>query len=100
MDNYGFIRVAAFSPRVFLAQPEQNAEEIVRLAGESAGRGVSIAVFPELCVCGYTCADLFAQQKLLDACEKAVLDIAVATAASGMMVAVGAPLRIAGRLYN
>ncbi|MBO4595765.1 MAG: NAD(+) synthase [Bacteroidales bacterium] len=100
MDNYGFIRVAAFSPRVFLAQPELNTAEIVRLAAEAAGRGVSVAVFPELCVCGYTCADLFAQQNLLDASEKAVLDIAKATAASGMMVAVGAPLRIAGRLYN
>ena len=100
MDNYGFIRVAAFSPRVFLAQPELNTAEIVRLAAEAAGRGVSVAVFPELCVCGYTCADLFAQQNLLDASEKAVLDIAKATAASGMMVAVGAPLRISGRLYN
>ena len=93
-------RPESFSPRVFLAQPELNTAEIVRLAAEAAGRGVSVAVFPELCVCGYTCADLFAQQNLLDASEKAVLDIAKATAASGMMVAVGAPLRISGRLYN
>ena len=98
--SYGFVRVAAASPRVYLASPARNAEVIVSQIAEASAREASIIVFPELCVCGYTCADLFAQQALLDASEKAVADIAAASAGCGALIAIGAPLRHAGRLYN
>ena len=98
--DFGFIRVGAVTPRVYLADPGRNAAEIIRLMAEASCREVSVLVFPELCTTGYTCADLFAQQALLDAAEKAVADIAAATAGSGALVAVGAPVRSAGRLYN
>ncbi len=99
-SDYGFIRVAAVTPRVYLADPARNAEEIVRLASEAASREASVIVFPELCVTGYTCADLFAQQTLLDAAERAVADIAAASEDMASMLVVGVPLRHAGRLYN
>lgn len=100
MEQYGFMRVAAASPRVFPAQPAKNAEEIIRLAGEALSREAAVAVFPELCVTGYTCADLFAQEALLKGAEDAVARILAATAGSGVLLAVGAPVRHAGRLYN
>ena len=98
--DFGFVRVAAASPRVFLADASRNASEIIRIAEDAAKHEVSILVFPELSLTGYTCADLFSQQVLLDAAEKGVADIAAAALPSGMLVAVGAPVRCAGRLYN
>ncbi len=99
-NKYGFMRVAAFSPRLRLAAPDANASEIIRLVKEAAARQTAVAVFPELSVCGYTCADLFGQQLLLEACEDAICKIANETAKTGVLVAVGAPLRSAGRLFN
>lgn len=98
--DYGLIRVAAVTPRVYLADPVRNTAEIIRLAEEAATKEASVVVFPELCTTGYTCADLFSQKQLLDAAEKAVADIAGAALPAGMLVAVGAPVRCAGRLYN
>ncbi len=98
--NYGYIRVAAASPRVYLADTERNKAEIIRIAEEAAKNEASVVVFPELCVTGYTCADLFSQKRLLEAAEKAVEDIAGAGLPSGLLIAMGAPVRHAGRLYN
>lgn len=98
--DYGYIRVAAASPRVYLADTERNKAEIIRIAEEAAKNEASVVVFPELCVTGYTCADLFSQRRLLEAAEKAVEDIAGAGLPSGLLIAMGAPVRYAGRLYN
>lgn len=98
--DYGYIRVAAASPRVYLADTERNKAEIIRIAEEAAKNEASVVVFPELCVTGYTCADLFSQRRLLEAAEKAVEDIAGAGLPSGLLIAMGAPVRHAGRLYN
>ncbi len=98
--DYGYIRVAAASPRVYLADTERNKAEIIRIAEEAAKNEASVVVFPELCVTGYTCADLFSQRRLLEAAEKAVEDIAGAGLPSGLLIALGAPVRHAGRLYN
>ena len=98
--DYGLIRVAAVTPRVYLADTVRNTAEIIRLAEEAASKEASVVVFPELCTTGYTCADLFGQKTLLDAAEKAVEDIAGAGLPSGMLLAIGAPVRCAGRLYN
>lgn len=98
--SYGFLRVAAASPRVWLANPAKNAAEIIRMAGEAAGSGTSVLVFPELCVTGYSCADLFAQERLLTAAEEAVAQVLKATKGLQLLLAIGAPVRFDGRLYN
>ena len=76
----GFVKVAAATPKIRVADCEYNAGEIVRLCREAAGLGVKILVFPELCVTGYTCGDLFLQDTLIDAAAKALAQIAEATA--------------------
>ena len=59
-SNFGFLRVAACSPRVWVGEPRRNADEIVRLCrAVFRERQASVLVFPELCVTGYTCEDLF-----------------------------------------
>ncbi|MCR5760275.1 MAG: NAD(+) synthase [Bacteroidales bacterium] len=98
--TYGFLRVATASPRVWLANPVKNAEEIIRMAGDAANGGASVLVFPELCITGYSCADLFAQERLLSAAENAVAEILDATKKLPTLLAVGAPVRFEGRLYN
>ena len=60
--DYGLIRVAAVTPRVYLADTVRNTAEIIRLAEEAASKEASVVVFPELCTTGYTCADLFGQK--------------------------------------
>lgn len=100
MQDYGYIRVAAATPRVYLADTRKNADEIIRLCNDAAGRQPSVIVFPELCVTGYSCGDLFAQTPLLDGAENAVEEIARRTADLDAMIAIGAPVRHLGRLYN
>ena len=73
MDQYGFLRVAAAIPHVYVADCRRNAERHIALAQQAAQRGVEIVVFPELSLTGYTCGDLFLQPTLLDAAE--ALDI-------------------------
>ena len=98
--DYGFIRVAAATPVVYLADTPRNTAEIIRLAKEGSSSQASVVVFPELCTTGYTCGDLFAQKLLLDAAEKSVEEIAAAGLPAGLLVAVGAPVLCNGRLYN
>ena len=98
--DFGFVRVAAAAPRVWVADTARNTAEIIRLGREAAEKGASVVVFPELCICAYTCADLFGQKALIRSCEAAVAEIASATASFGALLAVGAPVQHAGRLYN
>ena len=94
----GMIRTMAAVPRVHLADPTQNAREIAGLLRTADSRGVDLCVFPELCLCGYTCGDLLLQPVLLDGCLealKSLLELPVRTA-----FVVGLPLEMAGRLYN
>ena len=55
--KHGFVKTAAVTPKIRVAQPEFNGEEIIRLAKEAAGNGAKLIVFPELCITGYTCGD-------------------------------------------
>lgn len=100
MKDYGFLRVAAAVPVVKVADPAVNAERICSLIGEASSKGVSLLVFPELCVTGYTCGDLFGQQMLTESAEKAVGRIKEYTRGKAVTVVVGAPVRFADRLYN
>ena len=96
----GFLRAASCSPAVHLADPEANADEILSLMTEAAEAGADLAVFPELCVTGYTCADLFHQHILLAASARALERIAAGMPAGLPLAVVGAPVEAGGALYN
>jgi NAD+ synthase (glutamine-hydrolysing) len=87
-------------PRVHVADPAANAREIIGLCKQTAALRPSVVVFPELGVTGYTCADLFGQTHLLDEAEAAVAQIVAASAELEAMIAIGAPVRHAGRLFD
>ena len=100
MENYGFVRVAAASPVVKVADVGFNTERIAAMMRQAAEQEVSLLVFPELCVTGYSCGDLFGQNLLVERAEKAVEELLSATEGCRMTVVAGAPVRVAGRLYN
>ena len=100
MKHLGLIRVAAAMPRVHVADPAANAREILQLCQDLKAQRPSVIVFPELSVTGYTCADLFGQNRLLEDAESAVAEIVSKTAKLDAMVVFGAPVRHAGRLFN
>lgn len=96
----GFIKVAAGTPRLCVADVIHNRESILRLIKEAEGKGVKILALPELCLTGYSCADLFEHDTLLVAAEKGLAQILSATAEVDMLFAVGLPVRYGGKLYN
>ncbi len=96
----GFLRVAAVTPDIKVADCDHNADEIIRLAKEAADNGASVIVFPELCVTGKTCGDLFFQQILIDKAWYALKKIAEETADCDALIIVGCPVVLAGTLYN
>lgn len=96
----GFIRAAAATPEIKVADCPHNVEQIIKLIKQAAAEECSLVVFPELCVTGYTCGDLFLQKALLDAARKAVMKIARKTATLDLLSVVGFPLAFQGALYN
>lgn len=100
MDRYGYLKTAAAIPSVRVADCAYNGERIAALVAEAAGRGVEIAVFPELSVTGYTCGDLFLQPALLAAAEEALADIVQRTAELNTAFVVGLPVAVDDMLYN
>jgi NAD+ synthase (glutamine-hydrolysing) len=96
----GFIKTAAATPEIKVADCEYNKNEIISLVKEAKANNVKILVFPELCVTSYTCQDLFFQQALLDGALTALGEIVKATENTDMLTAVGCPLRFEGELYN
>lgn len=98
--NYGFVRTAAVTPKMRVADVEYNVQQIIQKIDECAARGVQLAVFPELCISGYTCADLFFQSTLVNACLNGLKEIAVATKDRKILSFVGLPLEYNGKLYN
>ena len=96
----GFIKVAAATPDIRVADVEFNTQNIINAMEEAQKNGAKILVFPELCVTGYTCSDLFDHSVLLKASRKALLEIAENTSDKDMLVFVGAPLEVNGKLYN
>ena len=96
----GFIKVAAGSPRISVADVESNASAIREMIVRADEKGVNLLVLPELCLTGATCADLFTFETLLDGAEKALAELAKFTEGKYPVVVVGAPLRASGKLYN
>lgn len=101
MNRFGFLRVAACSPELVLANPQSNADASLKLL-EKAGRlGVDLAVFPECGLTGYTCHDLFHQKTLTDATETALAKlIEDASNLFRGLFTVGLPVRLDGQLFN
>ena len=96
----GFIRVAAATPDIKVADCGYNADRIIELIKQAAAENASLVVFPELCITGYTCGDLFLQKVLLDGAKKALVKIAEETAGCDLLAFVGLPFEADGKLYN
>ena len=98
--KYGFVNVAAAVPTVKVADVEYNVQQIESIIAQAEGRGIEVIVFPELCLTGYTCQDLFREQILLDRAEEAVIMLLDFTRKLDIVSVVGTPLIINGLLYN
>ncbi len=96
----GFVKVAAATPRIRVADCEHNADQILALLREAAGLGVKVMAFPELCLTGYTCADLFAQPALLRRAQEALGRLLDQTGELDVLAAVGLPVAVDNKLYN
>ena len=96
----GFYRIAAAAPRLHLGDPAANAKELVRLAKDAAKNGVAAIVFPELCLTGYTCGDMFFRDELLAAANAAAENFAAKTANLPLVSIVGLPVAEGPAIYN
>lgn len=100
MVNYGFVKVAAAVPEVRVADCKFNTERIEGLIAIAEGKGVQIIVFPELCITGYTCGDLFAQQLLLQKAEMSLMKIMSNTRQFDIIGIVGMPVVVNSMVLN
>ena len=98
--KYGFVKVAAAVPAVKVADVDYNVQQIESITAQAEGRGVEVIVFPELCITGYTCQDLFKEQLLLDRAEGAIITLLDFTRKLNIISIVGLPVIINGLLYN
>lgn len=100
MTDYGFIRVGAGIPTVSVANPIYNVEQLCKMADQAHLTDVEITVFPELCITGCTCGDLFLQTTLLREAENAVVHFAKHTNDTDNIYIIGIPIEICGGLYD
>ncbi|MGI6218598.1 MAG: NAD(+) synthase [Bacteroidaceae bacterium] len=98
--NYGFVKVAAAIPRLSLANCKENANQIESLVAIAEGKGAQAVVFPELCLTGYTCGDLFGQQMLLEEAEIALMQILNDSRQFDILTIVGMPVMQGTALFN
>lgn len=96
----GFIRVCAATPDIRVADCAYNEKNIMNLMDEAYEKQVSVLVFPELCITGYTCGDLFLQDVLLKAAQDSLRHIVSHSAGKNMLVFVGMPFMHKGKLFN
>lgn len=98
--KHGFIKTAAVTPNIKVADTEYNARQICLKLAEAAAAGAKIIVFPELCITGYTCGDLFLQELLLTKAKESLFTVAKQTLTTDALVFVGLPLVRDNKLYN
>ncbi len=98
--KHGFIKAAAVTPKIKVADPLYNAEEICKRMDEAIEKGAKLIVFPELCITGYTCGDLFLQELLLEEAKQALIRIAAHTKDKDALIFVGLPIEKNQILYN
>ena len=96
----GFIKVAVVTPKIVVADTKENTRIICDAIKNAGKQGAKVIVLPELCITGYTCSDLFLQEKMLREAKEALLEIAAATFSLDGIVFVGLPLEYNGKLYN
>ena len=96
----GFVKVAAITPKIKVADAEYNAEQVKHSIKEASSKGAKILVFPELVLSGYTCSDLFNQRILLDKCSEQLAKIADYSKDYDALIFVGLPFEKDGKLYN
>lgn len=96
----GFIKVACATPKIKVCDCANNAKEIVKLMTDAEYNGAKVIVFPELCITGYTCQDLFMQYTLLESATDALDEIIEASAPLDALIFVGLPIEVDGKLYN
>lgn len=100
MNEYGYVRCAAASLKMEVANPRWNEQEMEHIIAEAVSNGVAILVLPECAMTGYTCADLFFQQTLLEETEHQIEKLKKFLEGKEIIVAVGAPIQIENKLYN
>lgn len=98
--NYGFVKVAAAVPRVKVADCKFNAEKLENQILIAEGKGVEIITFPEMCITGYTCGDLFGQQLLLEEAEMALIQILNNTRQLDIISILGMPVVVNSTVLN
>ena len=98
--SHGLLRIGAAPIRIGLADPAANARQVIDTLAKADEAGVGLAVFPELCLSGYTIDDLLQQQTVLEGVLDAIEQVRAASAGNGVAAVMGAPLREGGKLYN
>ncbi len=98
--NNGFVKVACATPDIKVADAAYNADNIIKIIKRAAVNGIRLIVFPELCITGYTCGDLFLQKPLIDGAVAQLKRIAHETAKCDICAVVGLPYIVDGKLYN
>ena len=96
----GFVKVAAASPVIRVADPDYNADRVIETIQTAKEKGVKVLVFPELTLTGVTCYDLIGMRNLLNASEDALCRVVEATEELDMLVFVGLPYALGGQLYS
>lgn len=98
--QHGFIKVAAATPAISVADPAHNAAACVVLAEEAAALGVKLLVLPELCLTGATCGDLYTHSRLINGAREALQSFAEETAHLDLVSVIGLPVALGDQLYN
>ena len=98
--KYGFLRAAAASPGLRVADVAYNTQEIIKSMREYAARNAQLLCLPEFCLTGYTCSDLFLQETLICGVEQGLAEILAASCGLNLVTVVGLPVRRSGKLYN
>lgn len=98
--SFEYMRVASAVPSLKVADPNYNAKEIIKISLKASEQGVRVLVFPELCMTGYTCQDLFNQKTLINECQEALKLLMEETKYLNMLIAVGMPVIADAQLFN
>ena len=98
--DYGFVKVAAATPEIKVADCAYNTEAVLRLWQEAEAQNCQLVAFPELVLTGYTCGDLFLQPVLLDGCLHSIKTLIEASRQFQSVAVIGAPLVHEGKLFN
>ncbi|MDD6320174.1 MAG: NAD(+) synthase [Oscillospiraceae bacterium] len=98
--KYGFLRAAAVSPSLRVADVAYNTQEIIKAMQQAAEQSIQLLCLPEFTLTGYTCSDLFLQETLIRGAEQGLCDILNASRGLNLVTVVGLPMRHNGKLYN